>query len=301
MRNPPVRRYAALTSLVALLALGVGACSSAGDTESADAGGSQAGMAGETVLRGTVDGVRAGRRVTGPAAQARAIIATGEVSLRTDDVAGARDDVLSLATRRGGEVADERSESDEDGDMEASTLTLRVPSEDFADAMEELEGIGELIATHSRTEDVTTQVIDTGVRVRAQERSIRRIQVLLDRARTIRDIVRIESELTRRQAALDSLRARQSYLADQTSLATIRVDIQRSDAPVAEDDTGFLAGLAAGWSGLRSTTVALATALGAVLPFAGVALLLGWPAWLLLRRLVRRPLPAASPSSSTTE
>ena len=53
-------------------------------------------------------------------------------------------------------------------------------------------------------------------------------RTLLDRAQNLRDIVLIESELTRRQADLDSLEHQSAYLADQTSLATITVDIDHA-------------------------------------------------------------------------
>ena len=61
---------------------------------------------------------------------------------------------------------------------------------------------------------------------------------------------------------------------DQTSLATVKVNIERRPEPKApiteDDDAGFLAGLAAGWDGLTTPVVAVATVVGAVLPFAVV-------------------------------
>ena len=98
----------------------------------------------------------------------------------------------------------------------------------------------------------------------------------------------IESEVAQRQAELDSLAQQQAYLKDQTSMATVKVNIERTPdptrpPPTKDDDSGFLAGLAAGWNGLETTVVAVATVVGAVLPFAGVALLLGVPVWLLVR------------------
>jgi len=132
---------------------------------------------------------------------------------------------------------------------------------------------------------------------------VARVRQLLAQAQSIRDIMAIESELAQRQAELDSLTQQQAYLKDQTSMATIKVNIERKPdpkAPVAEDDdTGFLAGLAAGWDGLEKTVVAVATVVGAVLPFAVVALLIGVPVWLLVRRVRRTPVassPAAAPS-----
>ena len=68
-------------------------------------------------------------------------------------------------------------------------------------------------------------MIDTGVRVRAQEASLKRVELLLAEAKSLKDIIWIESQLTNRQAELDSLKSQQTWLKDQTSLSTITVDI----------------------------------------------------------------------------
>ena len=147
-------------------------------------------------------------------------------------------------------------------------------------------------------------MIDNAVRIRAQRRSLRRIEVLLDRAVSIRDIVRIESQLTRRQADLDSLKQQQAFLRDQTSMSTVTVNIQLTPDERAkpkkkdDDDAGFLLGAGrTGFKALVVFAVGLATVFGALLPWAVVLLLVGGPLWLLVRRLRRRdPAPAPAPA-----
>jgi hypothetical protein len=69
---------------------------------------------------------------------------------------------------------------------------------------------------------VTTEIIDTNVRVAAQKRSIKRMTELLNQAASISDIVAIESQLASRETVLESLVAQQAWLRDQTSLAVRR-------------------------------------------------------------------------------
>lgn len=111
-------------------------------------------------------------------------------------------------------------------------------------------------------------------------------------------MIRLESELSQRQADLEALEAQRSYYADQTTLGTIQLTLLSPDAPVVEpddDESGFLAGLSTGWRALVSTLTGLATVLGAVLPFAVLLLLVGLPVWLLVRALFRRrPRPATT-------
>lgn len=224
------------------------------------------------------------------ATQTRAVIATGTVSLNDDDVAAARSKVSVVTDTYRGQVAEEKTENNGKGELVAVRVVLRVPTTQFSAAMDDLEGISKVHSRTIGTEDVTTQVIDVDARVRAQTKSLARIEALLAEATTFRDVVAIESQLTSRQAELESLKAQQAWLADQTSMSTITVYIHELDdqAPAPEKaDTGFVAGIKSGWHALGKATVGVATVLGAVLPFALVAGIVGYPLWLLVRRFGR--------------
>ncbi|GAA2143176.1 hypothetical protein GCM10009844_15330 [Nocardioides koreensis] len=299
VRRAPVAVVATICLLAGTLLTG---CSDAGSSEtsagSASADRAAIGADAPAPADTKVDAIASNARGGGSQVQHRAEISHGNVILRAPDVADARTDVRRLVDRYDGEVAADQTDTDDDGRVVSANLVVRVPSSDFVDAMDALRGVAELAYASSDTKDVTTRVIDTRVRLRAQRRSVHRVETLLGRAQDLRDIVLIENELAQRQAALDSLEQQSAYLADQTSLATIAVEIDRAHHAAAkkhEDHTGFLAGLSAGWHGLTAVAVGLATALGAVLPFA-VALLvlaaLAWPALRVARRRHRPPTPS---------
>ncbi|MEI2712191.1 MAG: DUF4349 domain-containing protein [Nocardioides sp.] len=234
----------------------------------------------------------------------RAIIRTGSVRLRSDDVAATRDDAADVIAKFGGTIGSEDAYTDEDGDVTDATLTVRVPEESFVEAISALKAVGELVSVSSSAEDVTTQVIDNDVRVRAQRRSIRRIEVLLDRAESMQDVIRIEEELTKRQTELDSLAQQQAYLKDQTAMSTIELSISRTaDAP--DDRDGFLGGLESGWSALVAFGGGLLTLTGWLLPWLLVLTVLLLTPVLLLRRVTRRrsarigSTPPTAPDPST--
>lgn len=229
----------------------------------------------------------------------RAVISTGTVSLQSKDVAAARREVQRVVDARGGSVTDEETETDDDGRTAYSRLVVRVPSARFDSAMQALEDAADLRSSNRGAEDVTTEVIDTDVRVRAQEASLKRVELLLSRAQSLKDIVWIESQLTSRQSELDSMKSQQAWLRDQTSLSTITVDItaspERKAAPPSKETepAGFLTGLRGGTTALLTAGTALATIAGVLLPFAVVGLVLGLPLWLLVRRRrASRPQPA---------
>ncbi|HTW15680.1 MAG TPA: DUF4349 domain-containing protein [Nocardioides sp.] len=299
-----MRRTLAAVTAAALLVLG--ACSSGGDGASdGDSGGGGGGESAESraaiaedadapaLLDNAVGAAADEAAHATDAAVERAVISTGNVALRSPDAAQALFDVEKVADRFAGEVEQKNTEIDKSGEVVRSRLVLRIPSDRFAEAMTALEGAGDLISSGSDSKDVTTQVLDVDIRVRVQRRSIERIALLLDRAESIRDIVAIEAQLSQRQADLASLEKQQDVLADQTSMSTISVSVERTskqDATEREkDEAGFLSGLDAGWDALKKFGVGLATFLGAVLPWAVVLLVLAIPGWPLLRRLRRRP------------
>jgi hypothetical protein len=236
----------------------------------------------------------------GPGVEQQKVISTGNVQLRSDDVGQSVFDVRKVVDAFGGTLAEDDTETDKDGDALRSRMVLRIPTGDFDDVMAELEKLGTLVSSKRQSADVTTQVLDIDVRVEAQQRSIDRIQVLFDNATTIKDVVNVEGELSRRQADLASLQAQQRYLSDQTSMSTITLAVERipvkakpEPKPETDDATGFAAGLSGGWSALKGVLVALATVAGALLPWLVLALVLAIPGWPLFRRLRRRMEPTA--------
>jgi len=221
-----------------------------------------------------------------------AVISTGQVTLEADDVAKARREVQQVIDAYLGTISEEEGTTNDDGVAESTRVVIRVPSKHFAKAMTDLEGVADLRSSTSNAEDVTTKVIDNDVRLRAQEKSLERIEALLASAENLNEVIAIESQLARRQADYDSLRSTQAWLKDQTTLSTITLNIQLAEKEtVDKKSTGFIGGLDRGWDGLIAALVGLGTLLGLVLPFAALVTLLGVPLWFLIRGVRRRPTP----------
>ncbi len=131
----------------------------------------------------------------------QALIKTGAVALRSDDVGQTRYDVQVLVDGHGGQVADDKTETDKSGEPLRSRMVLRVPVDDFDEVMDALADMDTLASTTTSSEDVTTQLIDVEARIKVQTASVARVRQLLARAQSIRDIMAIEAEIANRQAA----------------------------------------------------------------------------------------------------
>jgi hypothetical protein len=294
--------------------LGVSACSAGGGSGSSSAGGSGAADtaavpqatgkvsgSGFSSVRENAGGVA--DKLGDVAPMTRQVIRTGEVTLQGKDVPQIRDEVGRLVQRLGGYVSSEKSFTDNEGRLVEDRLVLRVPSSAYDDVLTGFDGIGTVLSPTTKSEDVTTEVIDVNARVQTAEVSLERLRKFLHRSNDVNALIRIESEIAQREADLASLQEQQDYLKDQTSLATLSVTLQRppEKPPVDTHEAGgFLAGLSGGWKALTGVLVVGMTVIGAVLPFALVAAVVGVPLALALRSSRRRRPAAAPPAAPTT-
>ncbi|MEV7286158.1 DUF4349 domain-containing protein [Streptomyces sp. NPDC093252] len=236
------------------------------------------------------------------------IIRTASLTVQVKDVPRALREARSAVEGAGGHIGEEHTTRDED-DAEYTDVTLRVPADAYDKILGELEGVGsgKLLERSTKAEDVTDQVVDVESRIQSQRASVTRIRELMDRAERLSDVVTLEGELSRRQADLEALLARQASLEDRTTLATITLTLTETpvDRDAKDDDPGFLDALSGGWDAFVAVLRWLLVAVGAVLPFAATlaVLLLVWLR-LVRPRLPRRaqpaPAPAPVPAPATT-
>jgi hypothetical protein len=221
--------------------------------------------------------------------------ATMSVAIKgASNVALKANEAGDIVTGLGGEVdSDDRTA----GKHAYATLRLLVPPDDLRSVLTQLSKLGRETSRSGSTRDVTTEVADVNSRVASAEQAITRLRTLYAKAAKVRDVISIESELNRREADLESLQAQQRALSRKTSMATITLQLTTANKPVhhaaAKHRGGFLGGLHRGWDAFRSAAGWLATALGAILPFLLVVLVLAIGARLLWPR-TRRPAPAPS-------
>jgi hypothetical protein len=281
---------AGLVTMVALTGCGAdrGEDGSGPGRDAAPEAGADGGAPGEGVPPAgdpSVPGGQAG----GALVDGRSIIFTGSMTVRVEDVDRAAGEAGAVATRYGGFVGGDDRSSDTDGAR--ARMVLRVPSDRFATAVEDLAGLGDEESRELTTEDVTEEVVDLQTRIDTARASVDRTRELLERATSISDIVAIEEELSVREGRLASLQARQRALDDLTTLSTITISLIGPDTPVEEPqpESGFLPGLRAGWNGFLTAVGIMLTGLGWLLPW---VVALGIPAagavwW--SRRRGRRP------------
>jgi hypothetical protein len=232
------------------------------------------------------------------------LIRKADLAVRVKDVRAAEKEAKRQVAAAGGMVFSEQSNQNPGDPASASVqLTFKVPPDRLDALVGSLGDLGTQLSSNASTEDVTDQVVDVAARIRSQRESVERVRALLGQAKTLGEVVQVESQLTSRVADLEALESKQKALAAQVSLSTLALTLSTSGQPPAKpkkDDTGFLAGLRGGWHAFAASVAVALMVVGALLPFLVVVALL----WLPVRwavRQARRRLEARGPQVTQPE
>jgi hypothetical protein len=247
---------------------------------------------------GSLAGAKTARLVTG-----QAIIRTASLTLRVASVTSTARQVTGLAVAAGGYVSSEQDSISRTPGRSTVTLQLKIPEAAYPGVLGKLStSFGHPVSASQHAQDVTGQVADVTSRVASAQDAIAQLRALLKRAGTVSGLLSVQEEINAQEASLEALQSQQRALARETSYATVTMYLlsQRHHAVAHHGKhRGFVAGLAAGWHGLRVATSWLLTVAGALLPFLAVLAVLAAGGWLGLRRYRarRRTQPAAAADS----
>jgi hypothetical protein len=247
-----LRRVAVGAALVAMVAVaGCGGSESGGDAaggggeaQLAPAGGQAAGAqdraapgAGAQGQTASADAPAGRDGSTGTSAQLRLvdlgnrIVRTASVDLEVGE--GQLNDTVNRATdivTRAKGIYVGSSTALPGGEPATGQVTFRVPVDAFEPVLRELKALGTYRGEQSSTQDVTNQYIDLEGQLaswRAQERVYLR---LLDRAKSIADVIAVQNQLQQVQSNIERLQGQLNHLEDQSSFSTIVLQLSEPGA-----------------------------------------------------------------------
>ncbi|NJK79949.1 MAG: DUF4349 domain-containing protein [Chloroflexaceae bacterium] len=238
----------------------------------------------------------------------RVIIRTADLSLRVADVTAAERALNTLATEFDGYiVASQRSGTEE---YLRVSISMRIPSERFDDALTRIEGLADRVLSRSVSgDDVTEEFVDLQARLGNLEATRDRLLDLLNEARRVEDALSVNQALTDVQGQIEQIEGRLQYLQQSAALSTIHVALEPvPTTPIVAVDgwqplevaRGALRGLLEFGQGLINIAIVLGIWTPVWLP---IVLLIGW-VFRRIRRAVNRPVKqaalAAPPAPSET-
>ena len=268
-----MKRLALLAPVVLLLA----ACSGAGST--ASSGPAQGGGVAPGNFAVSKDAVaaqapaQAGNGVPIPQAfdPTRAIILTANISIKAGDPWATADKAQSVATDLGGDVIG-LNETGTTKDDRVASLTLRVPSLQFTEALRRLKAIdADVVSSTVSGQDVSDQFVDLKARLSAKQAEEQRYNALLTKASTIDEILKVDAALSNVRTQIEQLQGQVNSMDKRTQFSTITVSITPAIVGVGTPS--------ATWDPAKTVAQAFATLAAVLRGFADVAiwmLVFGW-------------------------
>ncbi|MCL1838090.1 MAG: DUF4349 domain-containing protein [Propionibacteriaceae bacterium] len=229
----------------------------------------------------------------------RMIARTSSIRLVVDDIEVTAKALREVAARLKGSVTAESLSLPEVGNYGSSHVEVTVPAAQLDEALALMAELGRVTDRRIDSQDVTDEVVDVDARVRTMQESIKRLQELMSQTGSIADIARVESELTQRQADLESLLSRQKSLSQRVATTPISVELRTVSAVEPLSNSGFLSGLLAGWGVMVDSAVVAITVIGALLPWLALTALILGPIIVVRRSRRNSAAKAATPVPPT--
>ncbi len=210
----------------------------------------------------------------------RKLIRNGQLDFKTTDVKNTKTEIEKIRKELNAYISSENENNY--GDRIQYNQTIRVPADQFDALIKSIEPLADKIENKSiNTQDVTEEFIDVEARLKTKKELESRFREILKQAKTVEEIVSIESQIANVRAEIESIEGRLKYLQNQVSFSTLTVSYYE----VIGTDFGFasklIESLKGGWDNLLSFLIFLIT----LWPFVvGIAVIILW--W--VRRRKRR-------------
>ncbi|MGK0475625.1 MAG: hypothetical protein ACJAYV_001288 [Oleispira sp.] len=158
----------------------------------------------------------------GVSEQERKLIKSSWLTLSVKNLTQAEIQAKAIVEQQAGYIQNTHDEQDK-----SFNLSIRVPQDHYVPTLIELRKVGDIISENESVQDVTTEFIDNKARLNNLHKLRNRIQLLLNRADRIEDLLKIERELNRTQSEIDRLEGRMKYLKGQVDFASIEFSAEK--------------------------------------------------------------------------
>ena len=150
------------------------------------------------------------------------IIKNGNLTIESKNLAASKQVLDSLVNKYTGYASSENF-SDQ-GNQISFSLTYRIPAEKFDNFLAAVEdGPDKILNKSINANDVSEQYYDIKTRLKNEKQVEKRYLELLDKARTVKDILGIEEKLGKVRQEIESKEGRLRYLDDRVNYSTLNI------------------------------------------------------------------------------
>ena len=293
--RPGTRRVAALgaVSYAAIFLAGCGASStgiSTGGSTSTISGSTHGATAGSPTAAANAPGdlqagVPAGARIE------RA--ATVSIEVKREQFDGTLDRVFAVMRDLKGYVAGSDMSGDASG-LRSGTISFKVPSERFEEAIGRVRGLGTVKALSVTGNDVSSQYVDISARLRNQEAQEQAMLAQFPQTRNVQDVIALQNQLATIREQVERFKGQLASLDAQVNYSTVSVSVTQAGIGVAPggDEWGFKTAVVQAAHYAVNAVDAIVVVVGAASPVLVLGALAALAAWRVRQRVRSGPRPA---------
>lgn len=157
----------------------------------------------------------------------RMIVRTGNIAMIVEDVNTAIDRISAIAEQSKGYVVS--SNSWRDGERLHGTISIRMPSGDFANVMTTITQLAvEVTSQTTSSQDVTEEYVDLSSRLKNLQATEQQLLQIMAKADKVEDILSVEKELSNTRSQIEQTTGRMQYLEKTAAMSLIQVNLEQS-------------------------------------------------------------------------
>ena len=177
------------------------------------------------------------------AANDRKIIRNADLTIEVGSTTQAQQQITQIAETHGGFVVNSEARQRENTEPAKRTvevkLVIRVPSAQFNSALSQIEGLATNMPQRNVTgQDVTEEFIDLEARIKTQKALELQFLEIMKQAKKVDDALEVQRQIADVRTEIEKLEGRKRFLANQSSLSTITVNLT-TPSPIMVTTTGF--------------------------------------------------------------
>jgi hypothetical protein len=160
----------------------------------------------------------------------RLIIRSGNISMVVDDTRAVRttiEEMVAGMAAEGAFVVSSQEYGTTEGQQPRISMTIRVPATRFEATMDRLAELAVRVTNRNESaDDVTEEYVDLEARLETLEAARQRLLDIMAEARSTKDLLEAEQQLTQREAEIESIKGRMQYLEQSARLSSITIELQ---------------------------------------------------------------------------
>ncbi|MGM0502428.1 MAG: DUF4349 domain-containing protein [Bacillota bacterium] len=167
----------------------------------------------------------------------RKVIKEANLKIISKDLTTISEEITTIVENSSGYLANSNQWQ---SDRKYYKFSIKVPQKKFHKAINDLEQLGEVNNKQISSRDITMEYIDLQARLKNFKAQEERYINLLEQAKDVEDILKIEKELNRVRRNIEQLQGKLDYYDNKINFSTINVTFTTSKPVIDNNNWGFL-------------------------------------------------------------